>query len=98
MKLLSSQQAADALGISVATLYDWLARSDRGEFILRGQQLQISYFQCGSRGQGRIRIEDGEVERILEAMRVQPQPMSKRRPPMKQQVFPGIDVPLGRPD
>lgn len=96
--LLSTQNAAQRLGVTVATLYDWLARSDAGEFVLRGQQFTIDYYQGGTRGQGRIQIEESEIERLREAMRVQPQPFRPRRPPVRIQHFPGITVPLGRPD
>jgi len=97
-ELLSSQEAARRLGISVTSLYDWLARSDRGEFILRGKALTIDYLQGGARGQGRIQIEASEIERLLEAMRVHPRPGLERRPPSRPQSYPGITVPLGRPE
>jgi len=95
---LTAQQAAEQLGISVLTLYDWLAQSDRGEFMLRGQSLAINYLQGGRRGQGRIRIEEREIERLKEAMCVKPQSQVPRRPPTQYQQFPGITVPLGRPE
>lgn len=96
--LLSAQNAAQRLGIAVASLYDWLARSDAGEFVLRGQSFTINYFQGGARGQGRIQIEEAEIKRLREAMRVHPQTIRPRRPPVRIQHFPGITVPLGRPD
>lgn len=79
VKLLTSEQAAAKLGISVLTLYDWLSQSDSGKFAIRGQAITINYFQGGRRGQGRIRIENQEVERLQDAMRVQPQPQAPRR-------------------
>jgi hypothetical protein len=97
-ELLSSQAAARCLGISVASLYDWLARSDCGEFIIRGQPFTITYYQGGARGQGRIQIEVSEIERLREAMRVRPQSIRCRQRPQQVQHFPGITVPLGRPD
>lgn len=97
-ELLSSQAAARRLGISVASLYDWLARSDCGEFIIRGQPYTIDYLQGGARGQGRIQIEDSEIVRLKEAMRVRPQSIRCRQRPQQIQHFPGITVPLGRPD
>lgn len=97
-KLLSSREAASKLGISVTSLYDWLARSDNNEFILRGQSFSIDYLQGGARGQGRIQIEETEIERLIEAMRVHPQSRPKRCLPIKLQNYPGITVPLGRPD
>lgn len=97
-KLLSSQEAAGKLGISVTSLYDWLARSDQGEFMLRGQPLTINYLQGGAQGQGRIKIEATEVERLKDAMRVRPRPGRLRSSPTHRQQFPGINVPLGRPD
>lgn len=97
-ELLSSQAAARRLGISVASLYDWLARSDSGEFIIRGQPYTIDYLQGGARGQGRIQIEDTEIVRLKEAMRVRPQSIRCRQRPQQFQHFPGITVPLGRPD
>lgn len=97
-ELLSSQMAAKSLGISVASLYDWLARSDCGELIIRGQPFTIAYFQGGARGQGRIQIEPSEIDRLKGAMRVRPQSIRCRQRPQQIQHFPGITVPLGRPD
>jgi len=97
-KLLSSRQAAEQLGISVSTLYDWLSESDVGRFAIRGQPVTICYFQGGRCGQGRIKIEATEVERLKEAMRVRPRPGRLRSSPTHRQQFPGINVPLGRPD
>ncbi len=96
-QLLTSHEAAKRLGLSVASLYEWLARSDSGEFILRGTPFTINYFQGGARGQGRIQIEASEIERIREAMRVRPQATPKRRTKVQPTHFPGITVPLGRP-
>jgi hypothetical protein len=95
--LLTSEEAAAALGISVLALYDWLSQSDGGEFQIRGQAYTIEYFQGGRRGQGRIRIEAQEIERLREAMRVRPQLRRERRVPSKVQRYPGITVPLGTP-
>ena len=95
---LTAQQAAEELGISVLTFYDWLAQSDCGEFVLRGTAVEIKYFQGGRRGQGRIRIEIIEIKRLKEEMRVKPQMRFERRRPTKSEQFPGITVPLGRPD
>jgi hypothetical protein len=97
-KLLSAREAARRLGIAVTSLYDWLGQSDRGLLVIRGQPVIIDYLQGGSQGQGRIRIEAGEVDRLKNLMRVRPQPATPRRPPIPQISFPGITVPLGRPD
>lgn len=96
--LLSTQEAAQRLGIAVSSLYDWLARSNAGKFVLRGQPFTVRYFQGGAQGQGRIQIEEAEIERLREAMRVHPQPVRPRCPPARFPHFPGITVPLGRPD
>ncbi|HAH48250.1 MAG: molybdenum-pterin-binding protein [Gimesia sp.] len=95
---LTAQQAAEELGISVLTFYDWLAQSDCGEFVLRGTAVEIKYFQGGRRGQGRIRIEKSEIGRIKEEMRVKPQTRIHRHRATNSKQFPGITVPLGRPD
>lgn len=95
--LLSAKEAARRLGISVACFYDWLSQSDRGEFVLRGQRVTVDYFQGGARGQGRIKLDADEVERLKELMRVQPRPLPQRRPPSKQHHYPGITVELGDP-
>jgi hypothetical protein len=95
--LLSPKEAARCLGITVTTLYDWLSQSDYGQLIIRGQKVSIEYFQGGAKGQGRIRFEASEVERIKELMRVRPSHSATRRPPTRQHIFPGITVPLGRP-
>jgi hypothetical protein len=97
-ELLSSREAAQRLGITVATLYDWLGQSDRGLLVIRGQRVSINYLQGGPQGQGRIRIEADEVERLKNLMRVRPEPLVPRHPPIRQDTFPGITVPLGRPD
>ena len=71
-ELLSTEESARRLGITAATLYDWLGRSDCGLLVIRGQQTAINYLQGGEKGQGRIKIAASEVERIKELMRVRP--------------------------
>jgi hypothetical protein len=95
--LLSAQQSASRLGISVSSLYDWLSQSDRGEFVIRGESVTIDYFQTGRCGQGRIRLAVDEVERLKELFRVRPRKTVPRRQPVKPLAFPGITVALGRP-
>lgn len=94
---LTAKQAAERLGISVLTLYDWLAQSDRGEYMIRGQAVVITYFQGGRRGQGKIQIQVDEIDRLQEFMRVKPHAKIQRREPVSTTQFPGITVPLGRP-
>lgn len=96
--LLASGEAAARLGISATTLYDWLGRSDRGLLLIRGQSVTIDYLQGGPGGQGRIRIERREVERVRELMRVRSSMFISRRPAPPRARFPGITVRLGRPD
>ena len=96
--LLPPAEAARRLGITVPTLYDWLGRSDRGLLVIRGRAVTVDYLQGGPRGQGRIRIEAAEVERLKDLMRVRPAPAPPRRvPAAPPTAFPGITVPLGRP-
>lgn len=95
--MLTVADAAERLGVTAATLYDWLGRSDRGLLVICGRPVTISYFQGGPRGQGRIRIEAAEVDRVRELMRVVPQAYVPRRPPVRTVSLPGITVPLGRP-
>ena len=90
--------AAHRLGVSVTTLYSWLGLSDRGLLVIRGQPVTVNYFQAGPAGQGRIRIESSEVERLKELMRVVVDPRRPRRPPVPRGRFPGITVALGRPE
>jgi hypothetical protein len=97
-EFLTAQEAARRLGIAVVSLYDWLGQSDRGLLVIRGQQVTIDYLQGGAQGQGRIRIEASEVERVQNLMRVRPQPSLPRRPPVQRASFPHITVALGRPD
>jgi len=94
-ELLSTNEAARQLGISRATLYQWVARSNTGALVIRGQPFSINYFQGGRNGQGRIKIEVGEIDRLKEAMRVRPAIPRQRRPPKRRQHFPGIHVELG---
>lgn len=96
--LLSSQDAARLLGISTATLYDWLAQSDAGTFMIRGQLTTINYYQGGRKGQGRIKIDRQELERLLELMLVSPKSQPIRRTPRKQTLMQHITAKLGRPD
>jgi hypothetical protein len=95
--LLSAQESASRLSISVSSLYDWLSQSDGGEFVIRGESVTIDYFQTGRRGQGRIRLAADEVERLKELFRVRPRKPVPRRQPIKPLAFPGITVTLGRP-
>jgi len=97
-ELLSALEAARRLGIAVTSLYDWLGQSDRGLFVLRAQRVSINYLQTGPRGQGRIKLEAREVERLKDLLRVQPQQAIPRRRPIRRDTFPGITVDLGRPD
>ena len=97
-ELLTSQQAAQRLGISRASLYSWLAQSNAGTFALQGQPVTINYLQGGGKGQGRILIEGREIARLKELMRVHPRSIPWRRPPVAQTQYPGITVKLGRPE
>ncbi|MEA1950628.1 MAG: DNA-binding protein [Planctomycetota bacterium] len=93
--LLTTKDAAGQLGISTASLYDWLAQSNAGTFVLRGQPVTIDYLQGGRKGQGRIKLEPREIERLKDLMRVRPRPMRKRKPPTRRHHYPGITVELG---
>lgn len=95
--LLTVGEAARRLGVKPATVYDWLGRSRIGELVIQGQRVTIDYYQTGPRGQGRIKIEAAEVERVRELMRVKPQIHLPRQLPVRTTNFPGITVPLGRP-
>ncbi len=96
-ELLSANQAARRLGIAPTTLYDWLGQSRSQRLVIRGQPVSIRYYQGGPQGQGRIRIEAAEIERIKRLLEVQPQFHVERRPRIPRDAFPGITVPLGRP-
>ena len=97
-ELLTAREAARRLGIATASLYDWLAQSDVGALAIRGQAVTVEYFQGGAKGQGRIRIEAREVERLRDLMRVRPHAPVERRPPPPLHRYPGINAKLGRPD
>ncbi|MGE3806358.1 MAG: DNA-binding protein [Gemmataceae bacterium] len=96
--LITAREAAQRLGIATATLYHWLQLSNAGAFVIRGQLTTINYFQGGRRGQGRILIDETELERLKECMRVVHRGPVSRRPPARSGNYPGINVPLGRPD
>lgn len=96
-ELLSAAETAARLGITVTTFYDWLGKSRLGELEIRGRRVTISYLQGGARGQGRIRLEPQEVERLREQMRVSTVTPPPRNLPVRRDSFPGIVVPLGRP-
>ncbi len=95
--MLTATEAAKRLGVTAATFYDWLSRSEYGQFVLRGETVRIEYFQGGANGQGRIRIALKEIERLQELMRVPLRTITKRRSRQSVGRFPGINVPLGRP-
>jgi hypothetical protein len=97
-ELLSAKEAARRLAMSVTTLYDWLGQSDRGLLLIRGQPVTIQYLQGGPAGQGRIRIQASEVERLKDLLSVRPHRSRSRRLPSRPDSFPGITVVLGRPD
>ncbi|MBL9084764.1 MAG: DNA-binding protein [Planctomycetales bacterium] len=97
-ELLTVAEAARRLALRTTTLYDWLGRSDYGLLEIRGQQIRVDYLQTGPRGQGRIRIPAGEVRKLLDAMRVRPCAVPAHRIVPQPKNFPGITVPLGRPD
>jgi hypothetical protein len=97
-ELLTTREAAHRLGVTVTTLYGWLGLSDVNALVIRGRPVTIQYLQGGPRGQGRIRIATDEVERLLELMRVIPSSPKTRREPSRRVHFPGITVPLGRPE
>jgi len=96
--LLSSNQAASALGVTVPTLYGWLSQSDVGEFQLRGQPVTISYFQGGGKGQGRIKIPAKEIDRLLALMAVKPRKLPTRQPHRPRRSMQHITSNLGRPE
>lgn len=97
-RLLTAAAAAERLGVTAATFYDWLSQSDYGLLRIRGTAVTIDYLQGGPHGQGRIRVAEDEVLRLHELMRVRPHSMPVRRvPTVRTRHFPGIEVPLGRP-
>jgi len=96
-ELLTAAVAAQMLGVSVTTLYDWLGQSNRGLLRIRNAPVSIDYLQGGPQGAGRIRIAATEVRRLIECMRVRPTAAPKRQLPTKSVAYPGIHVPLGKP-
>jgi len=95
--LLTAQESARRLGITTASLYAWLAASNAGTLLIRGQPAVIDYLQGGPKGQGRIRIEPQEIERLKELMRVRPRRAVLPCPRAPREHYPGITVRLGRP-
>jgi len=73
-KLFSRTEVAQRLGISQASLYDWLAQSNAGTLMIRGQPASIDDLQNGHLGRERIRIEIKELEQLKDRMRVRPHP------------------------
>ena len=96
-ELLSAKEASRRLALSTTTFYGWLSQSDSGTLSIRGQPVTIEYLQGGPKGQGRIKIEAHEVERLKDLMRVRPRPARQRRPPTQRHYYPGITVDLGAP-
>jgi len=98
LDFVNVREAASRLGVSSSQLYQWLCQSDRGEFVIRGEPVTIDYFQGGPKGQGRIRIDTAEIERLNNLMRVRPRRRPPRRPSTPGGLYPGITVKLGRPE
>lgn len=96
-ELLTTREAAQRLGIATTSLYEWLAQSNAGSLLIGGRPVTIDYLQSGPRGQGRIKIEAREIERLKDLMRVRPHPPRQRHSPVQPAVYPGITVKLGRP-
>jgi transposase-like protein len=69
-KLLSTLDTARRLGISRASLYDWLDQANAGQFMLGCQPATFEYLERSRQGRGRIRIETKELERIKDLKRV----------------------------
>lgn len=97
-ELLTPDEAARRLGVTRTTFYDWVGQSRRGLLRIHGGPVTIEFFQTGANGQGRIGIEEGEVERLRELMRVKPSVPILRKPPTQRKTYPHISVALGRPD
>ncbi len=98
IELLNTKDASQKLGLSVCTLYSWVAASKAGNFAIRGQQVVIEHYQGGQRGQGRIMIPAREVDRLLDLMRVTLKPTPSRQVPTRKPPLQHITAPLGRPD
>jgi len=96
--LLTPAEAARRLGITRATFYAWLGLSRRSLLEVHGRRVTIEFFQTGAKGQGRIRLEASEVDRIRELLRVKPTISLQRRPMVPRRTFPHITAQLGRPD
>jgi hypothetical protein len=96
-ELLTVADSARLLGISPATLYDWLGRSRRGLLVIRGQRITIEFFQTGPKGQGRIKIALDELDRVRDLLRVRSVAVPVRKSPTRRHAYPGITVALGRP-
>jgi hypothetical protein len=94
---LTAAESASRLGVTRATMYAWLGLSRRNLLEIRGQRVTIEFFQTGAKGQGRIRLDAREVERIREFLRVKPTAAPERRPSVPRRTFPHISVPLGHP-
>jgi hypothetical protein len=69
--------------------------------MIRGQSVTVDFLQGGRKGQGHIKFEPQEVERLKELMRVKPvksHTPESRRCPRQRRIYPGITVKLGRLD
>ncbi|WP_430454403.1 DNA-binding protein [Rhodopirellula europaea] len=97
-ELLSTHDAAVRLGISPLTLYDWLSQSDAGNFVIRGKDTTIHYFQGGRKGQGRIKIAESEVHRLLSLMAASPRKPRTKKNPLPKRSLQHITAKPGRPE
>jgi hypothetical protein len=66
--------------------------------VIRGEPTTINYYQGGRVGQGRIKIDHREVERLLSLMRVSPRTKAVQKKPAKKPTLRHITAKLGLPD
>src|SRR3990172_3983997 len=57
--LLTAREAAQRLGLSRATLYQWLAASDAGTLVIRGQPITTTISRPGPRGRAASESKSG---------------------------------------
>lgn len=68
--LITLAEAAKRLSLSVNTIRRYCNLSRKGKLVLNGTPMKIRFYQTGSRGQGRILIDETELATIREAIAV----------------------------
>ena len=93
---LSCTDAAAQLGIKPDTLRKRLRLSNAGNLFINGVRVVIAYRQSGAAGQGKITLDQSEIERLIALEQVQHSPSYPSLPDASKIVVNGQSIKLGK--